>query len=48
MHGMCLYIKRFINIYNNEASIKRVYDGYNLAYEYDMICDVIIHNVNDM
>ena len=33
---------------NNDASPKKGEDDYNLAYKYNMIWDVIIHNVNAM
>ena len=43
-----MHIKRCINLKNNKDLPKRGEDDYNRAYNYDMIWDVIIHNINDM
>ncbi|KAL3936788.1 MAG: hypothetical protein SGARI_002405 [Bacillariaceae sp.] len=41
-----LEIKRVIKLCNNLTAKKRGQDGYNPAYKYDFIYDVICHNVN--
>jgi hypothetical protein len=41
-----LQVKRVIKLCNNLASPKRGETGYNPAYKYDMIYNVLFNNVN--
>ena len=45
-HARFLQIKRCIKLNNNEATPKRGESGYDPAYKYDFIWDVLVHNVN--
>lgn len=44
-HSRWLQIKRVLKL-NNNNSPKRGQDGYDPAYKYDMLYDVLVHNVN--
>jgi hypothetical protein len=45
-HCRWLQIKRVIKLCNNETAPKRGEPGYNPAYKYDMLYDVLIENLN--
>jgi hypothetical protein len=45
-HGRWLRIKRVVKLCNNDGVPKRGKDGYDPAYKYDMLWEVIFANVN--
>jgi hypothetical protein len=45
-HGRWLQIKRVVKLCNNDGVPKRGEEGYDPAYKYDMLWDVIFANVN--